>query len=270
MNNYKFGTPKYAAMRSNPDEQDGETLDCLTDWLVREEPFCHLRVANGEFMSIFRRDGDNGGEHDYLGATVGADLHQMLVEIANQHPHHGRLLVGGIWEDPAFTRAWLEWHEQFARIPWVPCQVFVNGIIDRRTMRWMRALAARGQSVILVVNDIVAKAAVGLGARVVVEIPRANSFAHRASIEERLRAAIRPSDVVVYCGGFGVKSLIWRMWRSYPRTSHVDMGHFFDGAFGVRSRSWLAGTPDERSIVYDTHYAPRIRGEVPWAIGDAQ
>lgn len=268
---YRFGTVEYAVNRTDPDEQDKEVMLQLIEWTEKRLPLCHIRIANGEMMSIFRRDGMNCNEQEFRGATLGAELHAMLMDMAAYCDRRKRFdrggplfTLGGCWDDPPFTRAWLEWHNLFARLPWTPCQVFVNSVLNGNTLRWLRAVRSRPEKKIVVCNEFVKPVARSLGASWV-RIPRPNCHDEIARIEADIEREIEPGAMVFYSAGMAGKPLAWRIWKRHEDTSVFDVGHFWDGAFGVCSRTWLLPDPNcERLNVYKSTIAPFLRGDRTW------
>lgn len=244
--------------RQFPNEGWREALEQMTLWLRAGTPFCHPRFVDGELNAIIGAKGANCDKHRYF-RGLGEALHKALMEIAARHPHHGNLLVGGGgWKDPK-RNAYVHKHHLVSRVPWVPAQVFVAGVLTMTTMRFLNALVATGKSTVVVCNKAVAPVCKRLKARLVL-VPARNCWLKRRRVQRDLRSATSPGSIVLYAAGMPAAVWMWDMWKRSPDSTHIDIGHLFDRAFGMDSRQWFHKNT-ERRRVYDKHYAPWFRNE---------
>lgn len=76
-----------------------------------------------------------------------------------------------------------------------------------------------------------------LGAKSV-EVPASNAYSDKEALN-RILQACTPNTLCVWAAGFAGKIWAWQVQKHFPNTSHVDVGHLFDAAFGLRSRDWM-------------------------------
>lgn len=243
------------------------TIGQMEKWLDACSPFCHLRFADGEFNSILGTASPNFGSgsncdgHEYMTDTLGVALAGVLGEIAAKHPNHGNLLVGGgCWRPSAYVD-YLREQGCLERIPWVGGQVFGAGIESLATKRFLVKLHDYAGRKILVGNAGIEGAKHFLGADFI-EIPARNCWLKEAETTAELRKRVAPGSVVIYCAGMPAAVYQWRMWKAVPDSTHIDMGHIFDGIFGRESRKWLRWNNGRRRT-YLAKYGPMILDAIP-------
>lgn len=256
------GQLSYAYTRRHVDAGDLDALRMLTDWLKARRPFCHVRYADGEFMSILGAKGANCDGQDHRADTLGVELAGVLAEIAALDSEGSRtVLVGGDWRRPIEAWGWLKSRGYHMRIPWCPSQVFVNGILSGDSLAFLQAVKdAPGRKFMVANGSVLAAAAEGVAATAV-EVPGRNAYDAMPSIEAWLHAELNAGDVVLYAAGLGCKPTIWRLFKNLPEITHVDVGCFFDAAAGLRSRSWLENDEDERLVEFRRTILPWMQGE---------
>jgi hypothetical protein len=250
-----IGDPKYAAKRRHVDAGDLDALRQLTAWLQAGERHCHIRYADGEFLSILGRDGVNTDGQPHQVAGLPLKLASTLNDIAESDEPN--LLIGGDWRRPAEAWPWLVDRGLEQRLPWCPSQVFVNGILSGDLVAWLDAVWEHPDRTFLVANQAVCDAvAPGLRA---IPVPIVARGAYPESISQAcgyLKGEMRDHDLAIYACGLGGKPMIWDLFESRPETSHIDVGCVFDLATGHRSRSWCLDDTDERVIEYRKSIMP--------------
>ncbi len=255
----RVGTPLYAEKRTHPDAGDLEALRVVTGWIKGGEPCMHLRYADGEFYSIRGQQGVNSDGLAFQPETLGVELHKILIQISNGAARNLPLLVGGDWTIP--DHAAYVWEFGLERtVPWCPSGIWVNGIVSGALAEFFVALLRDPRPKILVGNDSIKGAAGFLGANFI-SVPASAAWAARGDVGYALRQAPKHA-IVMYCAGMASEVFAWTAWNHRPDLTHLDMGHVFDGAFGVRSRSWLSTDGQcKRRDTYFEKYAPVMRGE---------
>lgn len=254
------GTPLYAERRAHPDAGDLEALEIVTNWVKDGGPFLHLRYADGEFYSILGAKGVNSDGLAFDSGTLGVELHQVLDDISSGALSGTRALIGGDWTRPEAAVDYLHENGFLRGIPWCPSGIWVNGVTSGHLARFFEALLADPRPRVLIGNNRIRGAAAFLRAKFV-EVPASASWSVRKEINAVL-ATIAKNSVVMYCAGMATEAFAWASWKWRQDLTHLDMGHIFDGAFGVRSRVWLSA--DGKCVRRDTYfsrYAPVMRGE---------
>lgn len=258
----QLGTADYAREREHADAGDLTLIEVLTHWVGGGVPYFLGRYADGEFDAMAGRVGTQG-DGSLRTREIGAELSRVLREVGAFlvcNPT-APILVGGDWGGCDRRRNLAAVH--FGRVPWVPNQPLVNGIVSGEVLGFFRAMVSRRERIFLIGNTTLRPVAAPLSATLV-EIPARDSFSARQAVYSRLRDQMQSGDIALYCAGMPSAVFAWDMWREIPGTTHMDVGHFFDGAVGVTSRIWLADEGNERLTAYRRDVVPRILGDVPW------
>lgn len=218
----------------------------------------HLRYADGEFYSIRGQHGVNADGLAFQSETLGVELHKILVQISNGIAPH-RLLVGGDWTNPDHA-AYIREFGFERTVPWCPSSIWVNGIVSGELAKFFEALLRNPSPKILVGSEEIRGAARFLKASFV-QVPGSASWSARGDVAYDLRQAPK-NAIVMYCAGMASEVFAWTSWKHRTDLTHLDMGHIFDGAFGVRRRAWLSlDGACKRRDTYFEKYAPVFRGE---------
>ncbi len=253
------GTPLYAEQRTHPDAGDLEALRIVTGWVASRTPCLHLRFADGEFWSILDRKGVNTDGLGFQGGSLGRALDMCLKEMAAGGLAGKTALVGGDWTFPEHEE-YLKKNNLLQRIPWCPSSIWVNGVCSGELARFFETLLADPRPRILIANRAISGAA-GFLRSMFFEISAGGSWDSRGPVSLLLRHA--PKDaVIMYCAGMSSEAFAWSSVGERPDLTHLDLGHIFVGAFGIRNRSWLSREGKcERRDTYFTRYVPVILGE---------
>ena len=233
------------------------TIMTLIGWLKDELPCAHIRFADGEYNAItglIDKRFTNCDGHNYF-IDMGIELKRVLYEISKTN--RSRLQVGGYWNETTYPI--LEKMGVMDNIKWVPSQCFVSSIITMLSLDVLRAIRDSKYPKIFIANQKVQKAAQCLNASYV-SIAEKNSWLDTPRIE-KFCETVNPNTIFIWCAGMPSKVWAWDTWSLLPNTTHLDMGHFFDGAFNVYSRSWLEDRNNERWRCYAKYYIPFIKGE---------
>jgi hypothetical protein len=253
------GTSLYAEERTHPDAGDLDALRMVTEWVRAKTPCLHLRFADGEFWSILNRKGINTDGMPFYGESLGPYLDRSLQEMSSGALKGKSAIIGGDWSIPE--------HEAYIRksgfmrtVPWCPSSIWVNGVVSGTLARFFETLLADPRPRVLVANEKISGAATFLRS-MFFPIPAHAAWEARAAVASFLKTLPRDT-VVLYCAGMASEGFAWESWKERPDLTHLDMGHVFDGAFGIRNRSWLL--PDGyclRRNTYFERYVPVILGK---------
>ncbi len=254
---------RYAERRTDVNEGHLEALARLCEWLEDGQPFCHIRFSDGELNPIAETPGPGWDGNRSVSVELRDGLRVVLHTIADQHPDHGRLLVGGDWSGDQRHRQYLAERDLLRRIPWVPSSVFVDGVMSGAVLRWLQGLRTYPGQVVLVGCGGIRTAAAFMHATFI-EVPGVDAWLSTDSTLAWIRAQL-PTDrraLVIFCAGQSSKAWAWEIWTGSNRTvSVVDMGHFFDLACGMKTRMWHEETRPPWSLrreVYEAQCTPII------------
>lgn len=243
-------------------------LRLMAEAVRRREPICHVRFNDGECAAAFKMfppEQVNGDDHHYF-PDVGEALLRMLDEVAVPDP---RVLFGSfaLWyNDYPIGRALCD-HlgDRFQSIRltgelW--CQEW-EPIGTDEMLDLLDALRESGRAV-LVSNDLVRDARHCIAAEHV-SVPLRDAWLDRDRVRRECfaHAERNPEAVFAWCGGYLAKVLSWETFKRFPRTTHLDFGSTFDGAFGHESREWLRKQESPMWTCYRDVFIPYVRGFVP-------
>ncbi len=275
-----IATPGYARNRTCATDGNEETMGRIIGWLRAGIPQCHVRFCDGEFFSILGRTGPNADGQEHLPLTLGKELKDTLKSIAAlQMPN---VLVGGHWGRPWEAWPWIIEEGLEDTVPWCTPQVWTDAVADGSLMTCLTAIRNHPGRRWLVANKVVAKVAPQLRAEhVLVQCPETKlrenltgakpcyryektyAYDDMLRVKSFLQERVRNGDIVIWCAGLGCKPTLWDLWVDNPLVTHLDMGCTFDGAAGLKSRSWFESDLSDH-VVYKDYYAPRLKGEKEW------
>lgn len=223
-----------------------EVLRTLHDWVATNEQFYHTRYGDGELHSAFnmRQDSNCDGHRFY--PDLGWEMLKTINDVCQRSTNpREKFIIGSnnaTHPDMACTVRFLE-HLKHAnidagKIPWSIGDFWwhpwkLDG--GNEIIKLFDMLRLQGD-VALVCKPEVAGAAKCLGAQPIL-IPAINAWLHKEAILRQCKDAKK--SIYVWAGGMPAKVLSWRLFKEadWP-TSHIDIGHTFDGVFGIPSRSW--------------------------------
>lgn len=245
----------------NPPTNWQETLDSMILWLKEDKPFCYLRFGDGEFNAMFNPNAEqvNADAHKFY-PDLGEALFDVLNEISHLKEQPDNLLAGGFWcnhwgiDQEYKLKIW----GFLDKIRWCPISTFIDGIVSLKTMEFLQALKESKRKKILICNETIKDAGKFIGAESIVA-PVTNCWLDKDSIIKSLSDYSSP-NLMIYCIGMSSEPIMWKLWKDNPDSIQIDMGHFFDYAYGVKSRAWLQ-KDNPRLKVYNEKYVPMIRGE---------
>jgi hypothetical protein len=253
----KVGTPEYALSRAHPDAGDLDALRLMTTWLHEQNPFVHLRYADGEINAIVRsRTGLNANGEPYDDPGFCHELDLSLNLVAHLRERKRNFLIGGDWSNPGH-RDFLLKNNYLENIPWCPSQVFVNGIMTGDSKLFLEALFGRYTH--LVANKDVCKRIDGSFAGTIVKVSSNSAWRERdrvvTTIEREMNSEL---DVVVLCAGMASETIGVKLAARHPHLTVIDMGCFFDPAANLESRSWI-NERDKRVHAFRKEILPMLK-----------
>lgn len=223
--------------------------DWVIDRLRDRVPFFSIRFNDGEMQMMYRSvpegkvlgtDANPCRANYELGDAMGNTLYDI-----SKSPDRENVLIGCSWgTDRAddlgrgpFDRDVKAMNLEGAN--WTDEHWPLDGVTDGSTVRMIEQLAEGPQPVLLVTCPKLAQAARCFGPCAYLTVSPEDSWGDREEVYEACRGFAEPGAVFVWAAGCGLKPTAWRLWREFPRSSHLDIGHLFNGAFGLRDYGWL-------------------------------
>lgn len=261
-------------------------LGCITQAILRDMPFLHVRFNDGECNTIFRLRKENAttsGEHRHF-RDLGDALLAAFREVCQKFEttlYRPITIVGSYWfaepEHPGAIQLvqWMrENHIDTSRILWGMSDFWYDAAPTSCKEHWdamrillesLEAEASNGRRVVLVGNPLIRPARKCLRAEFI-EVPQVDCWLKRESIlAEAAKHAERDARTVfVWCAGMPSKVFATRIFNQYPQTSHIDAGHLFDLAFGIANRMWMvrgnSGDAGPHYEIYRDKFIPFVHG----------
>ncbi len=243
-----------------------EQLDVMIRRLQTRDPFIHVRYNDGESMCMFQLaapGATTSGEHHFQ-----PDLGKELKESLKWFCHQANCLLGSYANeevrDPAWKTELLNYiNSLHVAAKWCPSDLWYSskgerdGICSKSIMDLLATIRRDGQDNVLICNPTVAPAKFCLNAAVVEIRPvdawlDPNTFNH-------IRKALRKQSTVIWCAGFPGKVWMRLVAEQFPESTHIDAGHFFDGAFCQKSRGWLRRESGTHYNYYVQNIATYVR-----------
>lgn len=250
----------YFARRRHDNAGDLEAVARVLGWLREGKYVCHLRFGDGEFNGILGRE-ERYGNHPRVPA-LGTETRGTLLNIAERAGQinagsTGRVLIGGEWEyDRARVWPLIRSLRVEDTVPWCPSQIFVQGIYNGATLEILKLLRAGKGNRYLVGNRLVCEAICGPLRAEPIHVRYDGSYFDMPQVLSALDGKLSKGDTVLWCAGVGGKPALWQTYLRHHETNQLDFGHFFDGAVGDSSRTWLTVNNPRRQLYFDT--------VVPW------
>lgn len=255
-----------------------EYLKQVVWWLRADEPFFHTRYNDGEWCAMFnlRKAEQSNGEHHYtpeLCSTLMQTFEELTDKILDDPSHillgSARWLCPGISGIQEFDKYIRSKPGLLERARWTTGEVWweypneVNrNVDDKGLIALFDELRMGNHHVVLVSNDGIRDACHCMGADFV-RTPPKESWKQVDQILGACSEHVRPGTVFVWCLGFPGKILSWNLWKDYPTTSHLDLGHLFEGICGNPCREWLKQKIGPHYAYQDRVLKPYVFSFVP-------
>ncbi len=251
------------------------------DWIIErlktKHPFFSVRFNDGEMAMMYR----TVPEGKILGTDVspalcnyelGDSLSQMLQEMSDYYNYVDGLLIGCSWNTPRADEVCKEFEEdvralKMADFNWCNEHWPLDGVVDGSTIRmlgWLRGdYLSTLRYTVLVTCPILESARYCIRAGGYIRCPQANSWEVRESIYKACVPFAAGGYMFVWAAGIGLKPTAWKLWKEFPQSSHIDIGHLFNGAFGLKDYGWLQRGDGPWYKPYFENFVPYVKRFIP-------
>lgn len=251
------------------------TIANPADWCIsrlREgRPFFAVRFNDGEHTGMYRTRPEgvvlgtdaNPATLDY---AWGDALNAMLAEMAAHSPED--VLIGCSWNTPRADELAQRFAADVGRLGmgdfnWCNEHWPLDGVVDGSTVRLLETIRKeRPYHVVLVTSTPLFPACHCLGATIT-PVPAADSWGVRNQVHESCQSYAEKGYLFIWAAGVGLKPTAWRLWREFPQSTHLDVGHLFNGAFGLTDYGWLQRKDGPWHEPYFRDFAPWVRSFLP-------
>ncbi len=249
----------------------GETLERMQTLLERRIPFVRIRYGDGEAKTMLHLVGEGAttsGEHHCfrdLGKALLLAFDEMRAADGvllgacpypeNSYPELDAMIDHMGKHPTAGTPVWASGDA------WYTTEGEVKGEVAD-VVALLETIRHDTRVKVLACNPTVAEARHCLGAHHL-WLPQRDAWLAREGVLRAAGSLAEQGAVFVWCGGIACKPWMWDLFKEFPLSTHIDMGHLFDGVFGHRNRGWLT-YPDGHHLRYLRDVLiPHVRRFVP-------
>lgn len=233
--------------------------------LRQDTPFFTMRYNDGEHKMMFKAlpDGTRVSDNTNIYHSHGEILTSILVEISESSP--ADILLGCSWHSDTND----ELNQRFERLitdlgmrdrfNWANGHWPLEGVVDKTIIGLITYLAWKLRSpTVLITHEGLEPARHCIRAQYI-EVPFGNSWQAQNKVYRQARWYARRRATFVCAAGYGVKPALWNLYREFPGCSVIDVGHLFDGVFGIEERGWLKDKSGPWYKPYMEEFAPYVR-----------
>ncbi len=240
------------------------------DWVIERlrsgTPFFTTRINDGEMIQMFRTRDEGAllgtdANLAYVHRECGDALVGMLVQVCVDSRVENILVGHCCYDDPnhelnkmfmgsGFGSLLRFQHEAGGHWP-------LDGVVDGSTIRMLDAVRESLKAV-LVTSHPLRDASLCLYAPTVM-VSRQDSWNGREDVYDDCRTYAEDGAIFVWAAGGGLKPTAWRLFREFPQSSHLDVGHLFNGALGLRDYGWLQRGDGPWHEAYFRDFAPYVQ-----------
>lgn len=227
------------------------------DWIIerleRRTPFFATRINDGEMCQMYRTKPEGAllgtdANPAYCHRELGEALSRMLDEMGQTDMENellDQILIGCSWNtDRADELGQTRFKDDvrgynLLTANWCHEHWPLEGVVDGNTIRLLEVISRTAPAMLVTCRGL-------MDARWCMkangwEVPAEDSWSYRDKV---LSSSLGPvyakaGFTFVWCAGGGLKPTAWRLWREFPQSSHIDLGHLFNGAFGMTDYGWL-------------------------------
>jgi len=236
-----------------------EVLDKIIELLKTNTPFIHLRFGDGEMECMFdNTPNKKNGDGCIYYTDLRLELLDTLIKIADVKDND-RILIGNAFTKPEHLKH-LEERNKVDTINWTCACALGCGLINGKSFEIINLLLNLPRKKVLVGNITLSPIAKAWKMEHIICATHNNWLEHE-KIKNDLLKYIDDNPVILYCGGIGIKPIVWQMWEHNNNSIQFDIGSFFDPAVGVYNRLWTTANRDNRFNNYIKYIKPLLLNE---------
>ena len=251
------------------------TVSSPCDWIIErlgaKKPLFSIRINDGEMTQMFRAvpEGKELGtvvNPAWANWELGDALNMMLLQMA-VGADLDAILIGCSWNTPRVDALGMGKFGPMVRAcgladsaNWCHEHWPLEGVIDGSTVRLLEHLK-RGRKTVLVTCRRLADAAHCLRCPLI-KAPDEDSWHGREGVYRTAKVFASSGYTFLWCAGGGLKPTAWQLFKEFPQSSHIDVGHLFNGAMGLTDYGWLQRRDGPW---YEPYFAPG--GFRDWIVG---
>jgi hypothetical protein len=238
--------------------------DWVVDRLKTGRSFFTVRINDGEMIQMYRTRPEGSllgtsANPAYTHYELGDAYRSMLEEIAVSD-HKDDILIGCSWNTPRADDLCQHFEKDVHRLGledanWCNEHWPLDGVIDGSTIRMLEEVKGRFKSVLVTCPALTVARYVTSSASVVCSA--SDSWLQRGEVQEAGAWYAERGFTFLWVAGCGLKPTAWKLFKKYPQSSHIDVGHLFNGALGLRDYGWLQRKDGP-------WYEPYFRDFAPW------
>lgn len=133
------------------------------------------------------------------------------------------------------------------------------GVIDGSTKALLKFISTCGRAVNLVTCEALMGASKCIIDCSVLLVPARDSYQVRDDVFTSLESKAKAGCLFIWAAGAGMKPTAWKLFQQYPQSCHIDVGHLFNGVFGLNEYGWLQRKDGPWYAHYFSEFAPWVR-----------
>lgn len=249
-------------------------IDRPCNWIIERLrngiPFFTTRINDGEMICMYRTRPEGSPLGTVLNPApvrydLGDELKDMVSEILSKSRDEDILVGHCCHDDPEHElnkRFWADYGTGLSSFPETGGHWPLDGVVNGSTARLLDEIRRLDKRPILVTCEGLKNACHCLASDFCC-VASADSWMERETTYNRLKLPARGGRVFTWCAGIGLKTTAWRLFKEFPQSSHIDLGHLFNGAFGMKDYGWLERGDGPWYQPYFKNFAPYVRSFLP-------
>lgn len=231
-----------------------ETLNQMTSWLRVGSPFMNLRYNDGECIVMFDRRPAHevNGDKCHFFPDLGAYMKKWFFWTAKKVAAGDDKILFGI---DIYSQQNARFKQTFQKhlasvgidmetLPITPAEFWAvtHEVIDGPELtNLLDAIRSCNRPIVLVSNTVLEPVANALGGSLLA-IPPHDAWLNQERIMLECSEWAAKGALFIWCAGY-VKAIAPELYRKFPGTVHIDVGHVFDAVVGNPIRTWIQEIP---------------------------
>ncbi len=243
-----------------------------SDWVIDRfksgKSVFATRLNDGDHISMYktRPEGSLLGTYEnpaYTHYELGDHFWRMLLEMsASSQDIKDSIMIGcscGTERADHLAEMFEKDVEKFQLedLTWANEHWALDGVVDGSTIRLLDYLRGCKRTALATCEKLALAIKCTYSQLIVVKSE--DSWTDRERVYEACKLLAEKGCIFLWCAGTGLKPTAWRLYKEFPQSSHIDLGHLFNGAMGLKDYSWLETQSGPWYQKYMEEFVPYVR-----------